>query len=480
MGAVLPSDLLVARARGPYVLPMYSRMSDRDLYVAGRLIEAFRSHVGRRRGELDERLRELEDEAFRLGCDYRFARGLIHLLYRRAEFSRPRTKVDPLRARLEVFAEASRALGGFALTEGERERVLRAVAERLGVSVGELVEAFDAAYEEEQLLTSFGDVSPEELLRAYNLSLTQTLLFKALEVVADVRISGTAAKVLLFNVKRLGLMYTAERLAGGVRIRIDGPASVVKQTERYGTRMAELVPYVMAADEWRISARVRRRGRLYRFSVSSRLSHLFPKVELRWAEYDSSVEEQFYRRFQTLGSGWRIEREPEPLVAGRHILVPDFAFTKGGVKVYLEIVGFWTEDYLRRKLEKLRSLRSVNMILAVDERLACSSFRELGLGDVIYFRGRLPAPEVYLALKKYEPRAPARAAAARRAEEPPPEVPPEVEEYLSRVKVAKLSTIVRELSKYGLTPEQVVRVLERRGFRLDWRGLGLEDVTVRR
>jgi len=36
--------------------------------------------------------------------------------------------------------------------------------------------------------------------------------------------------------------------------------------------------------------------------------------------------------------------------------IPDFVFEKYGVKVYLEIVGFWTEDYLKRKLEKIKDL----------------------------------------------------------------------------------------------------------------------------
>jgi predicted nuclease of restriction endonuclease-like RecB superfamily len=31
-------------------------------------------------------------------------------------------------------------------------------------------------------------------------------------------------------------------------------------------------------------------------------------------------------------------------------------FEKYGVKVYLEIIGFWTEDYLKRKLEKIKDL----------------------------------------------------------------------------------------------------------------------------
>jgi len=37
-----------------------------------------------------------------------------------------------------------------------------------------------------------------------------------------------------------------------------------------------------------------------------------------------------------------LRREPEPFVAGSHIMIPDFSFEKEGMKAYLEVVGFWT------------------------------------------------------------------------------------------------------------------------------------------
>jgi len=475
---MLPSDLLVARARGGFVYPLYSRFLDHELYIADQLIEVFRSNVGRERGKLENDVKEIESEAFKIGCDYRFARGLAHLLYRRANFTKPEVKVSPLKARLEIFTEVSRRFGGFTLSEEEKREVLNVVARRLGLSVEDLITAFRAAYEDKEILESFNEISAEELLKLYNLSLTQTLLFKALYLIADVRISGTDAKILLFNVKKLGLMYVAEKTSDGIRLYIDGPASILKQTERYGTRIAEVLPYIMAAREWKISAKVRRRGRTYKFYITNKLSYLFPKIELRRAEYDSTVEEVFHKRFQTLGSGWDVEREPEPLVAGKSIFIPDFAFVKGNLKVYLEIVGFWTRGYLERKLKKLKELKDVNMILAVNERLACSKISALGYENIIYFKDKLSAPEVYIILRKYEgvrlrPK-------VRRRQEEVPSIPSEVEEFLNRLRVAKLSSIVSELEKYGLSVSQIVRILEDKGFKVEWKGISLDSVIVRK
>ena len=62
-----------------------------------------------------------------------------------------------------------------------------------------------------------------------------------------------------------------------------------------------------------------------------------------------------FLKFSTDGAG----REPDPLILSNgKAFIPDYVFEKYGVKVYLEIVGFWTEDYLKRKLEKIKDLIS--------------------------------------------------------------------------------------------------------------------------
>jgi hypothetical protein len=40
--------------------------------------------------------------------------------------------------------------------------------------------------------------------------------------------------------------------------------------------------------------------------------------------------------------------------------IPDFVFEKYGIKVYLEIVGFWTNNYLVRKIQKIADIISLS------------------------------------------------------------------------------------------------------------------------
>jgi uncharacterized protein len=92
--------------------------------------------------------------------------------------------------------------------------------------------------------------------------------------------------------------------------------------------------------------------------------------------FDSSVEEKFANRFEQSANGWKLIREPDPLIVSNGTaFIPDFMFQKYDKKVYLEIVGFWTKDYLHRKIQKLKDIVSNNKIdlfVAVNEELTCS------------------------------------------------------------------------------------------------------------
>ena len=69
-----------------------------------------------------------------------------------------------------------------------------------------------------------------------------------------------------------------------------------------------------------------------------------------------------------------LEREAETLHRGQHVFVPDFLFTHAdGRRVPLEIVGFWTPEYIAAKLKTLALFAGEPILLAVAESLAKSA-----------------------------------------------------------------------------------------------------------
>jgi len=467
---MLPSNLLVAKVQGGRIEPLLLEPEGIPLAIAAEILDRLREGVGKGRRELERELGELEELALEAGLDMRVARAMATLALRVSVFEPVKTPVDPVRARLEVFEEACRSYG-VAVSEEERRAVLERVAERLGCSVKDL-ETVLTRYQDE-VLAKPPDMSAEDLVKEYNLSEVQTMLFKAVKLGVRFTADGVTTKLLLRAVKALGLLYMAERTGSWIRLYIDGPASLLRQTRRYGTRLARLVPYVMLADRWAIEADVAGRRRTLRFELTDARSSLFPKrsVELE-PLFDSEVEREFFKSLSRLAAGWKVEREPEPLVAGNRILIPDFSVSNEDRKVYIEIVGFWTKEYLERKLQKLRELEGVTLIVAVDEELACSSLKELP-HEVVVFRGRLRGVDVYPLLKKL-------------IGEPTRNLERELEQpkleglTFPDLSGKSLSEAAKELERAGIDPSRVLEVLEKLGYTVEWASLDPSKARVRR
>jgi predicted nuclease of restriction endonuclease-like RecB superfamily len=415
---MLPSNLLRAKISRGRMRPLYVGLDPDTMALAARITGIYRDGVGKRKGELFERLREVENE----GHDFKLVRGLSTLLERRCIFE-AESALNPVEARKAVFKEASRVRSS---SSEERDTVLQKVSTELGLSSPDALErTLFSDMEEELILRDFKPLpSADTLLKYYNLSLTQTLLFKSLRV--EFSASGNW-KNIFRDVRRLGLIYSVDRNDGGgegqFKVSLDGPLSLFKMTERYGTSIAKLLPQITVSDSWTMKAEILARskgGKIYNFEADSKeLKDLITNVgrgdvigddnqqqqqqQQVGRLYDSTVEEKFARSFLSYGTGWALRREPEPLIAGTHVLIPDFSFEKDGMKVYLEVVGFWTPEYLKRKIGKLNLIAGVDMIIAADESLACSKLERLkGKALVIYYKKDVPMKPIIEHLRERE------------------------------------------------------------------------------
>ena len=123
-------------------------------------------------------------------------------------------------------------------------------------------------------------------------------------------------------------------------------------------------------------------------------SHLPPAEE-----FDSTVEEAFAAKFGPERDGWRLIREGEILHQGQSVFVPDFVFRhQDGTQVLMEIVGFWTPEYLASKRQTLLQFRQHHILIALPER----SVREDATvgGNVILYKTALKLQPVLETLER--------------------------------------------------------------------------------
>ncbi len=391
---MLPGELLVTKTKKNRIYPVFAEIDEEHQELAVELIEVYINFVGKKKSEIDEIVAEFEQ-----GLNFKLVRGLRTLLERRCIFKSKFT-VEPVLARKAVFEAASIKK---ITNRNEREEVIGNVAKKLNISVDDLEQSLWADQESEVVLDDFAALTPEELLKLYNLSLAQTLLFKSTGMNASFK--GNY-KEIFRAIKYLGLMYSPE----GNKIRIEGASSLLKLSERYGTSLAKLLPTIVNSEEWGFDAEIvirRDTPRIYHFVMDSksRKNLLLSKEKESKTTFDSGIEERFYNEFLSspASKGWELIREPDAVFTGKTVFIPDFKFKHKeiGIETYFEIVGFWTEEYIKRKLSKLRAM-PFTMLVAIDRNLACfnSANFELGLHQpVILFSRKVPVGEVirYLA-----------------------------------------------------------------------------------
>src|SRR5918992_708234 len=438
---MLTLQLLRVRTRNGAIFPLFCTKEE-DIELAKKIIHEFEQtwKTKEKKAALEDRISTIEESD--AGSDYKLVRGLYALLERRCTFKSSDSNsngdigtnntvinpsIDPPRIRKEVFEESSKR--GFALTELERREIADAVASKLHLPSHDVVlKTMWSDLDDNLIIEHFDTIGPEALVGWYNLSLMQTLLFNCTKL--DFYISGGLNwKHVLRTVKRLGLMYHLQQPQQQQENRIicslEGPLSLFKLTDRYGTLLAKLLPSIIFSSdkkregngwggEWHLDAWIVRKtmdGRkIYEFKISKneipelmtdpypsfRPSSITEKEEAMssslyndYNNFDSAVEERFAKRFEQAETGWRLTREPDPLVLSNGgAFIPDFMFEKYDKKIYLEIVGFWTKEYLERKLQKLadifiisadnRKKRNNNkdkidlLFIAVNEDFACS------------------------------------------------------------------------------------------------------------
>jgi hypothetical protein len=408
---VLTKDLLrVSRAGGGYH-PRFVGREQRP--TAARVLGCFHDHVGEPRADLDAALAALEPEA----DHFKIVRGFAALCERDATFE-TRAPVSSERARRVAF-EAAEAVG--VVTEDERAEALARAADRLGTAAEAVETSLYADRESRQVLASFAPRwDPDQLLVQYNLSAAQTALFDATEV----RVRSSDPRRLVAAVKRLGLMYEVRKTPEGRELVVTGPDALFHTTRRYGTRFARLLRSVAATDDWHLTATVDDRGTERELTLSVD-DVAVPGVEpVADAEFDSDVERDFAARFSALDLDWDLVREPEPLATGTRVMIPDFAFDyrHDDFRVFFEIMGFWTPEYVEKKLSQLDDVEDVELVVAVDESLGVGE--ELAARDAraIPYRGTVRVKDVVDVLREYEADLEAAAAA-----DLPDEVVPEAD-----------------------------------------------------
>lgn len=393
---MLTRELAIADYDGGRVLPDRLTRGRDAAYLgyAEQMLTVYRNGVGRTRRDLHRDVHAVL--ADKPDCPMRRIEAFCKLLDDTSEFDRDRRgKARELRRQVFRLAGPLHPLVSSVdrLFEHQEAKAKRQIAAQLGRTWDEIDAGLFADVIEFHRLQRFdGYADAAALLARYNVAQTQAALFDA----SEMTVWATADfKTILRYAKLARLMHTIRRNGDGYVIRFDGPASVLRETRRYGAAMARFLPALLACRGWRMHAVLRPKNRawLARLEISPAdglTSHLPPPDE-----FDSDLEAAFAEKWgDQPREGWTLHREAEVLHVGQHVFVPDFVFQHtDGRRVILELIGFWTPEYLQTKLETLARFADQPVLLAVADSLGDESINwppgtiqfksALRIGDVL-------------------------------------------------------------------------------------------------
>jgi predicted nuclease of restriction endonuclease-like RecB superfamily len=423
---MLTSDLIKPRLRIQGTSLRVEMVNEQDpsaRQIAQDLISLFQCHQGEPQEAWDEALRAYEAT----NVDYVLIRGIAKVLTDASTFTPLATPLPPTTLREQVFAYGPVFEKPDVFHPSTRQEVLQQVADKLGLSTGELDEMLFADRPATYRLTETGPAwTPTSLLARYNLELARGALYWASQITIEassnykdpwkyqaqntaVHFDGTIETLSTYKdlwryIKLFKLMFWATPLpGGGYHIELDGPISpFVHATTRYGRQFAAFFPALLLCEQWNMVARVHppHTGTAvnYQLDARSSLQSHFKQSGL----FDSRLEADFAKEFEEKMGGkrghWRLLRESEVLLLEDTVMIPDFMLVDEQDetrKIMIELVGFWHPQYLRRKIEKVRAANCAHLLLLVYKGLKVTedAFEDVA-SEVIFFQQKPVLKEV--------------------------------------------------------------------------------------
>ena len=395
----MTGDLALSWRRGDKIHPRYIKTDDANyLQEAAGLIAIFEQNEGRTRGELDAEL----EEYVGFGTDYKIMRGLIKLSLDRCEFE-TNAVIDPSEIRRALFL-ATRQVHPIVRNENLKLETISKAAQELNCNAGDLLQSLYADLPENQKLISFESLTPRELIDRYNLAQAQALLYRCFEMSLWIEPQSASGTREIFNaIKSFRLIHSIKgNVTNGYQVVLTGPVSMFHRSQKYGVQMAVFLPALLTCKGWRMRAEIqsKEKGNAF-YELESRQTLLHSYYDTA-PNYENPVNEKLLANWGKGASVWKLETNREVVDLGQTAFIPDFVLRgPSGEKVFLDVLGFWTPDSLKKRLREFEQSGFHNFIIAAWEELRGSRDDVINVPEnVIIFKRSLDAAMVELTAEK--------------------------------------------------------------------------------
>ena len=439
-GRVFPVQLMTVRKSKNGVVRSVFLTSENSNYATS-VIDLFHKSLGKRRKEIENEIKLLELKS----QNPKIVRGLALLMFRLSRLDPP-SFLDPMKVRKAIFSSARTP----PVAPEERDDLIARIAAEMDVSPSEISKAMYADKEDEQILVSVPDITPDDLSARYNLEQVETVMLKTSSIVITTTMNHARFER---RIRSLGLLYRISDENGIYRIEVSGPLSIIEHSDRYGSRIAMLMRYLFHYSDWQVQATVK-------------LKNGDEKSDYSYFLDDAAVELLTSREpTHESGKDRILSETPSPIKVAGKAIFPDYsvAINDTTVSIFITRPNYFGEDQaMVTGIAREGHQAELFCILEKGEKCppGAHCFRdELDRHAVVdYLKARLTKREV-----------PAKP--AERPEEKPThvnqDVPEKVLQHLHSL-YPDSQAMVDYLEFMGFDPSEA---LQKAGFTIKWKGL---------
>ena len=366
---MLTKDLLRFKTVSGRVHPLFIAPDDRTLLAfASTIVNTYRDSLRYPRSEIQESLAPLINSQ----RDLKLAKGILKLYDDLCEYSGD-SEADYPAMRRTLFATASRMMDTLKSSDSWldfRTDVFREAGETV-VPLSENIYLDLPDYEQ---LVKLPDLTAEQLLEKYNIALAESIDL-TIEEPDSARMRRFFKYLKFFRLLAdISKSSKWENAAPSViRLKIDGPASILDAASKYGLQLASFLPAVFQLTKWKFSCDLKLRDKVLRFSLdeSCGLYQRFGRLGI----YVPEEVKMFARLFAERCPDWTLTSE-SPFLKGKRgqtFVFPDITFIKGERKVYLELFHKWHSHQLAGRLDFLTANAGIPLVLGVERQLLASN-----------------------------------------------------------------------------------------------------------
>ena len=364
---MLTRDLLRCRTAGGIARPSFVDPRDPQLlHFASELIRLYTENIGSKRADVESAAAQIVNAK----RDLKLSRGIRKILEDRCEYSSCHDYDYPA-LRRALFTRTAELFRNAELPESIEVFHERAIE---GEEI--LARGVYADLPENELLTGVRKIFPAELLERYNTSLVQTLLLFSSEIEAEIAADDPAELRRVFKyLKFFRLLCRAELVSGKkekntvplIRLKIDGPASILENSLKYGLQLASFFPALCRLKQWRIASEVKVQERTLKLKLDETSG-----LKCHYSNFGAYIPEEikmFHDAFNRMETTWKIiDRVPYLKMENNELIFPDFSFHNSatGREFDLELFHPWHAGRIAERLDALAAHPESTLLIGVD------------------------------------------------------------------------------------------------------------------